>query len=257
VTGLLVAIAAVVGLVLGRFGAIAADRIPRREPLLGGWDRCPRCGASAGMAGNIPVLGFALQRGHCRSCGAALSPRDPLIELLSALLFGLAALKFHLRVETIVYAAFFWVLLVLAAIDLEHKLLPDRVVYPALAVGAAGLVVAALVGGYPDALVHAAIGAALFGGFLFVVAFINPAGMGGGDVKLAFLLGMFLGYLDGWGVVMVGMFLSFVLGGVIGVIAMLVSGGGRKMQVPFGPFLVLGTAIAVFVGHSILSAYLG
>jgi leader peptidase (prepilin peptidase)/N-methyltransferase len=180
-----------------------------------------------------------------------------LIEVAAAVLFGLAAWKFHLHLETIVYAAFFWVLLVLSAIDLEHKLLPDRVVFPALAAGAAGLLVAALVGGYPDALVHAAIGAAIFGGFLFVVAFINPAGMGGGDVKLSFLLGMFLGYLDGWGIVMVGMFLSFVLGGVIGLVAMVVSGGGRKMQLPFGPFLALGTTIAVFVGHSVLAAYLG
>jgi leader peptidase (prepilin peptidase) / N-methyltransferase len=253
----LVSIAALIGLVLGRFAAIAADRIPRREPLLGGWDRCPRCGAAAGIAGSIPLLGFALQRGHCGSCGARLSLRCPLIELASAALFGLATLKFHMRLETIVYAAFFWVLVVLAAIDLEHRLLPDRVVFPALAAGSAGLVIAAFVGGYPDALVHAAVGAAIFGGFLFVVAFINPAGMGGGDVKLAFLLGMFLGYLDGWGVVLVGMFLSFVLGGVIGVIVMLISGGGRKMQVPFGPFLVLGTTIAIFLGHSILSAYLG
>jgi leader peptidase (prepilin peptidase) / N-methyltransferase len=257
VIGALVGVAALVGLVLGRFAALAADRIPRREPLFGGWDRCPHCGAALGIASSIPLLGFALQQGRCRRCGASLSLRPPLIELTSTLLFGLAAFKFHLRLETIVYAAFFWVLIVLAAIDLEHKLLPDRVVFPALAAGAAGLLIAALVGGYPDALIHAAVGAAIFGGFLFVVAFINPAGMGGGDVKLAFLLGMFLGYLDGWGVVMVGMFLSFVLGGVIGVIAMLISGGGRKMQVPFGPFLVLGTTIAIFLGHSILSAYLG
>jgi leader peptidase (prepilin peptidase)/N-methyltransferase len=256
-TGVLVACVALLGLLCGRVAGVAADRIPRREPLLGGWDRCPGCGATAGITGAIPLLGFALQRGRCHNCGAHLSRRNPLIELSSALLFGLAALKFHFRLETIVYAAFFWVLVVLSAIDLEHRLLPDRVVFPALAVGAAGLTIAAVAGGYPDALVHAAIGAAIFGGFLFVVAFVNPAGMGGGDVKLAFLLGMFLGYLDGWGVVMVGMFLSFVLGGVIGLIAMLVSGGGRKMQVPFGPFLVLGTMIAVFLGHSILSTYLG
>jgi leader peptidase (prepilin peptidase)/N-methyltransferase len=256
-TGVLVAVALVAGLLFGRFAGIAADRIPRREPLLGGWDRCPGCGATAGIAGKIPLLAFVMQRGRCHNCGAGLSPRYPLIELTSGLLFGLTALKFHFRLETVVYAAFFWVLVVLSAIDLEHRLLPDRVVFPALAAGAAGLIVASVVGGYPDALVHAAIGAAIFGGFLFVVAFINPAGMGGGDVKLAFLLGMFLGYLDGWGVVLVGMFLSFVLGGVIGLIAMLVTGGGRKMQVPFGPFLVLGTTIAIFLGHSILSAYLG
>jgi leader peptidase (prepilin peptidase)/N-methyltransferase len=173
------------------------------------------------------------------------------------LLFGLAAWKFGFRLEAAVYAAFFWVLLVLSLIDLEHRLLPDRIVFPSMVVGAGGLIVGALLRGYPEALVHAALGAAIFGGFLFVVAFIHPAGMGGGDVKLSFLLGMFLGYLDGWGVVMVGMFLSFVLGGVIGIVVMVVTGGGRKMQVPFGPFLALGTTIAVFVGRAILAGYLG
>jgi leader peptidase (prepilin peptidase)/N-methyltransferase len=257
VTGILVALAAVAGLFLGKLAGIAADRIPARTSVLGGWSACPNCGAASAWLDNIPLLGFALHRGRCQSCGAGRSIRYPLIELAAAVLFGLAAWKFHFHLETIVYAAFFWVLLVLSAIDLEHKLLPDRVVFPALAAGAVALTVAALVGGYPDALIHAAIGAAIFGGFLFVVAFINPAGMGGGDVKLSFLLGMFLGYLDGWGIVAVGMFLSFVLGGVIGLVAMVVSGGGRKMQLPFGPFLALGTTIAVFLGHSFLAAYLG
>ncbi|MDP9233997.1 MAG: A24 family peptidase [Actinomycetota bacterium] len=256
-TGLLIVLAALAGLFFGKLAGVVADRIPARSPLLKGWDACPNCGADAAWVDNIPLLGFALHRGRCQSCGVRCSIRYPLMELAAAVLFGLAAWKFHLHLETIVYAAFFWVLIVLSAIDLEHKLLPDRVVFPALAAGAAGLTVAALVGGYPDALVHAAIGAAIFGGFLFVVAFINPAGMGGGDVKLSFLLGMFLGYLDSWGIVMVGMFLSFVLGGVIGLVAMVVTGGGRKMQLPFGPFLALGTTIAVFLGHSVLTAYLG
>jgi leader peptidase (prepilin peptidase) / N-methyltransferase len=252
----LVAGAALVGAFVGRLAATAADRIPAREPVFRGWNRCPACG-EASLPPSIPVIGSVLHRGKCSSRAANLSLLPPVIELTAAVLFALTAWRFHWRVETFVYAAFFWALLLLSAIDLEHKLLPDRVVFPCLAVGAAGLVIAAFVGGYPRALVHAAIGAALFGGFLFLVAFVNPAGMGGGDVKLAFLLGMFLGYLDGWGIVMVGMFLSFVLGGVIGLAVMLLSGGGRKMQVPFGPFLALGTTIAIFLGHSILTAYLG
>jgi leader peptidase (prepilin peptidase)/N-methyltransferase len=252
----LVAGAALVGAFLGRLAATAAERIPAREPVFRGWNRCPACGETS-LAASIPVIGSLLHRGKCARRGVSISLRPPVIELAAAVLFALTAWKFDWRVETFVYAAFFWALLLLSAIDLAHKLLPDRVVFPCLAAGAAGLVVAAFVGGYPRALVHAAIGAAVFGGFLFVVAFINPAGMGGGDVKFAFLLGMFLGYLDGWGIVMVGMFLSFVLGGVIGLAAMLLSGGGRKMQVPFGPFLALGTTIAIFIGHSILTAYLG
>lgn len=249
--------AAVTGLFLGKLAGTAADRIPQHRSIWVGWNACPRCGVPNSIARNIPVVGYALQRGRCDRCDQSIPLRYPLTEIAAAVLFALAAWKFGSRIETVVYAAFFWILLVLSLIDLEHKLLPDRVVFPSLVVGAAGLVLAAAVGGYPDALVHAALGAAIFGGFLFVVAFIYPAGMGGGDVKLSFLLGMFLGYLDGWGVVLVGMFLSFVLGGVIGVVVMLITGGGRKMQVPFGPFLALGATLAVFAGHALLTGYLG
>jgi leader peptidase (prepilin peptidase) / N-methyltransferase len=257
VTPFLVAVAAIGGLMAGSFAANAAYGIPRREGVLSGGSRCSRCDSATGPLENIPLVGFVVQRARCRRCGGSLLLRYPLLELASSVLFVLSALRFHWRLETVVYAAFFWVLLVLTVIDLDHRLLPDRVVYPSLVAGGAGLIVAAVVGGYPEALVHAAIGSVIFGGFLFIVAFIHPAGMGGGDVKLSFLLGMFLGYLDGWGVVVVAMFLSFVLGGVIGVIVMVVTGGGRKTQVPFGPFLVLGTVLGTFLGHALLRAYLG
>jgi leader peptidase (prepilin peptidase)/N-methyltransferase len=95
----------------------------------------------------------------------------------------------------------------------------------------------------------------VFGGFFFLVAFIYPAGMGGGDVKLAFVLGTFVGYAGGVGAVLAGMFLSFLLGGVIGIIAMRVSGKGRKTQIPFGPFLALGSVLAVFLGERIADGY--
>ncbi len=106
-------------------------------------------------------------------------------------------------------------------------------------------------------MLDAAIGAAMFGGLFFLVAYAYPAGMGGGDVKLAFVLGTFLGYLGGAGIVLVGMFLSFFIGGIVGVVLLAASGGDRKTQVPFGPFLALGTVLAVFAGRGILDAYLG
>jgi leader peptidase (prepilin peptidase)/N-methyltransferase len=148
------------------------------------------------------------------------------------------------------------VLVVLTAIDLEHKLLPNRVVYPAFVAGWALLAIAAVVDGDPGRLLGAAVGAATFGGFFFLVAFIYPAGMGGGDVKLAFVLGTFLGYLRAPGLVLLGMFLSFLIGSIIGVIVMRVGGGGRKTQVPFGPFLALGTVVAIFVGDPLVDLYL-
>ena len=103
----------------------------------------------------------------------------------------------------------------------------------------------------------AVAGALVFGGFFFAIAFIYPAGMGGGDVKLAAVLGTFLGYIGGIGLTLVGMFIAFLLGGFVGVAIILSKGGSRKSQVPFGPFLAMGSVIAIFAGREILDAYLG
>lgn len=248
--------AGLLGLIFGSFATVAAYRIPRRESIVGGRSRCPNCQATITALENVPVLSWLVLRGRCRHCGHPISVRYPLIELATGALFALAAYKFGVSADAVAYAAFFWVLVVLTVIDLDYKLLPNRVVYPAFVAGWVVLVVAAFVSGEPRRLVTAAIGAALCGGFFFLVAFIYPAGMGGGDVKLAFVLGTFLGYL-GIGLVVVGMFLSFLLGAVIGLIAMAATGGGRKMQIPFGPFLALGTVIAIFAGPKLLDLYLG
>ena len=247
--------AGVLGLIFGSFGTVAAYRIPRRETIVTGRSKCPNCGRQIRATENIPVLSYLALRGKCPGCGMGISPRYPLTELLTGALFALAVAEFGVTVTAGVYAAFFWVLVVLTVIDLEHKLLPNRVVYPTFVIGWVGLIAAALIDGDTGDLRRAAIGALVFGGFFFVVAFIYPPGMGGGDVKLAFALGSFLGFAGGVGAVVVGMFLSFLLGGVIGLIAMKVSGKGRKMQIPFGPFLALGSAIAVFVGDTIASGY--
>lgn len=254
--GLLVAYAAVVGLIFGSFATVAAHRIPKRQTIVRGRSRCPSCGAQIRALDNLPLLSFVLLRGRCRSCGWAIPWRYPLIEAVTALLFALCAWRFGLSVSAVVFAGFFWVLVVLTVIDLDHKLLPDRVVYPTFVAGWAGLALAALADGATQRLDDAAFGALVFGGFFFLLGFIYPAGMGGGDIKLAFVLGTFLGYAGGLGAVLAGMFLSFLIGALAGVVAMTRSGGGRKMQIPFGPFLALGTALAVFAGERLARAYL-
>ncbi len=249
--------AAVLGLVFGSFATVMAYRIPRRESPVSGRSKCPACGHTITASENIPVVSWLLQRGRCRHCKERISVRYPLTELATAILFVASVLRFGVSLEALVYAAFFWILVVLSSIDLEYKLLPNRVVYPAFVAGWLGLAAVALLDGAPERLVGAALGAAVFGGLLFVVAFIYPAGMGGGDVKLAFVLGTFLGYVGGVGVTLVGMFLSFLLGGVIGVVLILVAGGSRKSQLPFGPFLATGSVIGILAGVPLLSAYLG
>ena len=250
-----VILAFVLGLIFGSFGTVAAYRIPRHETIVTGRSKCPNCGRQIKAHENIPVVSYLILRGKCPGCGTRISLRYPLTELVTAVLFALSVVKFEVSVTAAVYAGFFWVLVVLTVIDLEHKLLPNRIVYPTFVAGWAGLVAAALIDGDTDRLRSAALGAVVFGGFFFVVAFIYPAGMGGGDVKLAFVLGTFVGYAGGVGAVLAGMFLSFLLGGVIGIVAMKLSGAGRKTQIPFGPFLALGSVIAIFLGERIVDAY--
>lgn len=203
------------------------------------------------------MFSYVFQRGRCRHCGASISFRYPSIEIVTAILFALAYWKFGLSLRAVAFAAFFWVLVVLTVIDLEHKLLPTRIIYPAVLAGWVLLAVDAFVRDDVDRLLDAAIGMAIFSGFFFVIAFAVPRGMGMGDVRLALLLGTFLGYLGGIGFVLLGMFMSFLLGGVIGMIVAAVTKGGRKMKIPFGPFLAAGTLVAIFLGRQILDAYLG
>lgn len=253
---LLVAFTGILGLIFGSFGTVASWRIPRRETIVSGRSHCPKCGAQITALENVPVLSWLFLKGRCRHCGNPISARYPLIELTTGILFALSAAKFEWSVETFVYAAFFWVLVVLTVIDLDHKLLPNRVVYPTFVAGWAGLVAAAIVDGTTDRLLDAAIGAAIFGGTFFLIALIAPRGMGFGDVKLAFVLGTFLGYVR-IGLVPLGMFLAFLTGALTGIGVMMRRGGGRKMQIPFGPFLALGTVLAIFAGDPLLDAYLG
>ena len=253
-TAIVVVFTGILGLIFGSFGTVAAWRIPRRENIVSGRSRCPSCGATITALENVPVLSWLVLRGRCRHCANPISIRYPLIELTTGVLFALAAAKFGWSVETFVFAAFFWVLVVLTVIDLDHKLLPNRIVYPTFVLGWAGLVAAAIADGTTDRLLDAAIGSAIFGGTFFLIALIAPRGMGFGDVKLAFVLGTFLGYTR-LGLVPLGMFLAFFTGAVTGVVAMLLSGGGRKMQIPFGPFLALGTVLAIFAGDPALDWY--
>lgn len=252
---MLIAAAAVLGLIFGSFGTVAAHRIPRRETIVTGRSRCPVCGHTITWIENIPVLSYLIQGGRCRNCRARISPRYPLQEIAAAVLFAGAAAKFGLSVEAVVFAMFFWTLLVLSVIDLEHRLLPNRVVYPTFVAGWIALAGAAAATGEPERLVGAFWGMVVFGGFFFVVGFLFPAGMGGGDVKLSFVLGTFLGYLGGAGLAAVGMFLSFLFGSVLGLVIMFLSPEGRKTKIPFGPFLALGTVVTVFVGRALLDAY--
>jgi leader peptidase (prepilin peptidase)/N-methyltransferase len=243
-----------VGLLVGSFLNVVIWRVPRNESVVSPRSRCPQCGHEIRGRDNIPVISWLLLRARCRDCGAHVSARYPLVELAAAVLFGLLAWHFGLHVVLIAYLYLGAISIALALIDIDLKKLPDALTLPSYPIAAVLLTVGALTAHQPFDLARAATGGAALFALYAVLWFIYPKGMGLGDVKLAGVLGMYLGYL-GWGALAVGAFLGFALGGVIGVTLMAVGRATRKSKIPFGPFMLSGAMVAVFFGARLAHAY--
>jgi leader peptidase (prepilin peptidase)/N-methyltransferase len=242
-----VTFAGVLGAIAGSFLNVVAYRLPRRESIVSPGSRCPGCGAPVRPYDNVPIVSYLVLRGRCRGCSARISPRYPLVEALTAALC-VGVVIAHPSGAPLVLGVLLVLLLVPAAvIDLEHRIVPNRLT-------AAGALLALALGtildpaGEPERLIAGA-GA---GGLLLVAALAYPGGMGMGDVKLAGMMGLFLG--RGVAAALAIAFLSGTLAGVA-IIARKGVRGGRKTAVPFGPFLALGGVVAVFAGSEIVHAY--
>lgn len=242
------------GLAVGSFLNVVIYRVPRKESVVRPRSRCPGCGTQLADRDNIPVLSWILLRGRCRTCGEPISARYPLVELGTAGLFVAAALRFGLDWVLPAYLVFFAALVAVTFIDLEHYIIPNRIVYPTLFVSVPLLVLAAAAQNEWSELLRAGEGAALAWGFLLVVHLIQPRGMGFGDVRLAAVLGLFLGWLD-LRHVFLGLFLGFLFGSLSSITLIALRRRGRKDQIPFGPFLAAGAVVAVLFGSPIISWY--
>jgi leader peptidase (prepilin peptidase)/N-methyltransferase len=240
------------GLAIGSFMTVVTERVPAGMSVVSPRSRCPRCGVEIANRDNVPVVGWVLLRGRCRNCGERISARYPLLELSSAVLFSGAFLVYE-SLWVAVAVAFLLVLMpAIAAIDIEHRIIPNRLMYPALIAFPAYLAIARLFGAPVD-LVRMAAGFAAYGGALFVVAIVSR-GMGMGDVKLAALIGLVLGSI-GLGYVGVAAGAAIVLGGIGAIVALLL-GQGRKAAIPFGPYLAAGAVVSAFWGADISAWYL-
>jgi leader peptidase (prepilin peptidase)/N-methyltransferase len=232
-------------LALGSFLNVVAARVPLRRSVVRPASACMSCGQELAWYDNVPVASWLWLRGRCRSCGAGISARYPAVELATAALVAACFVKFGLSGDAFLAAFFCVVLVALSAIDLEHRIVPNRIVLPAA-------LVVLVVHTALDPSPAWALGALGASGFLFAAALAYPAGMGMGDVKLALLLGAMLGKLVG-----VGLMLGMVAALVPSVVLLARHGSAaRKMGIPFAPFLALGALIALFAGHSLLDAYL-
>jgi leader peptidase (prepilin peptidase)/N-methyltransferase len=238
------ALALAPGLALGSFLNVVAARVPLKRSLLSPGSACMSCEREIAWYDNVPLLSYALLRGRCRSCGAHIPLRYPAVELVTALLVAGCVWKFGLSGSAAVAAFVCLALVAVSATDLEHRIIPNRIVVPA------GLIVLAA-----NTALHPgpqwAIGAVGASGFLFIAALAYPAGMGMGDVKLAFLMGAALGKT-----VPVALFLGVFAALIPGLVLIARHGrAARKMGIPFGPFLALGAVVALFAGHELLHAY--
>jgi leader peptidase (prepilin peptidase) / N-methyltransferase len=243
----LVAIAFVGGLLVGSFLNVVAHRLPLGESLVRPRSRCPECGAAIRPYDNVPVLSWLVLRGRCRDCGAPISPRYPLVELATGVLYAAVAIAADDALDVALGLLLVTALVPITLIDLEHRLIPNRITAPAAV--AALVAIVALDTGF---LVEALVAAGAAGGFFLLAAIASPRGMGMGDVKLVAMLGLYLGRAVGPAIL-----LALVVGVVVGmaIIARKGATAGRKTAVPFGPFLALGGLVAYFVGDAIVDSY--
>ena len=244
----------VLGLAVGSFLNVVIHRVPKKESVVTPRSRCPQCGTELAPRDNIPVVSWLVLRGKCRTCSAPISVRYPLVELATALLWVAMAVRFGADWALPAYLVLAASLLAISVIDLELYIIPNRIVYPTLAIAAPLLVAAALLNDDVDAIKRAAIGGLAAFIALFVIHVISPRGMGFGDVRLSGVLGMYLGWID-LSLVFLGLFLGFLLGAVVGIGLMVVGRRGRKDAVPFGPFLAAGALLAILFSDPLLRAY--
>jgi leader peptidase (prepilin peptidase)/N-methyltransferase len=237
---------ALAGAAIGSFLNVVIYRLPRGESLVSPGSRCPGCGVAVAAYDNVPVISWIALHGRCRSCGESISARYPVIELLTATAFVAVALARGLEPELVALLPFTAVLIAVAGIDLEHRIVPNRIVVPAAIFG---LVASAAVrpGELPELLIA---GAAAFLALL-LAALVYPAGMGMGDVKLAGVMGLYLG-----AAVAPAMIVAFGVGTLVGVVKLAREGAeARKHGVPFAPFLALGGLVGLIAGPELVDLY--
>jgi leader peptidase (prepilin peptidase) / N-methyltransferase len=232
------------GLAIGSFLNVVAARVPLRRSIVSPPSSCMACGNRIAWYDNVPLVSWLALRGRCRGCSQPIPFRYPAVELVTALLLAGCILAFGLSARFAVSAAFCAVLVAVSAIDLEHRIIPNRIVVPA---AAAALLVQTALEPSPEW----ALGALGASGFLFAAALAYPAGMGMGDVKLALLMGAVLGRT-----VSVALMAGMVAAMLPSLYLFARHGkAARKMGIPFGPFLAIGSLVALFWGHDLLHAY--
>jgi leader peptidase (prepilin peptidase)/N-methyltransferase len=253
---LLMVVVVVAGLLVGSFLTVVVDRVPNGGSVMTPPSRCGSCGLRLGPLDLVPVLGWLALRGKCRQCGAPIGYAPIVLEPTTAALFALFAWEFQdQRAAIPAYCILAATLVAQTWIDLETQRLPREITYTGIVLGGIALAVAAIVLDEPERIWMAALGAGIGLAIMWAIYTLSMGGMGDGDVRLSPLLGMYLGWINP-GIVAPGLFFGFIAGAVVSVALMATSRAGRRTAVPFGPFLALGTVVAVFLGQPFVDAVL-
>ena len=246
--GFLPAVFFIVGTCIGSFLNVCIFRLPRRESIIFPASHCMNCGTKLKPVDNIPLVSYLFLGGRCRYCRARISWQYPMVELLTGVLFTLAAIRFGLQWNTLIAVILISISIVVSVIDFKIQIIPNSISLP-------GIVLGLLINLFPSSPVsflNALYGMALGGGLFYVVALVSKGGMGGGDIKLIAMFGAFLG----WKNCLVTIFCGVLLGSLVGITLLLLRRKGRKDPIPFGPFLCIGALISLFYGREIIYWYL-
>lgn len=245
------AVVFLLGALIGSFLNVCIYRIPAEESIVSPGSRCQGCLTPIRWYQNVPILSYLALRGRCGSCGIRISPRYPLVEALTGILFVLVFHAFGFQWATPIYWAFVAALVVITFIDLDHQIIPDVISLPGIPVGfLASFAIPWIF--WTDSLFGILAG----GGSLYLVALVyelltKKEGMGGGDIKLLAMIGAFLG----WQAILPVIFLSSLTGSLVGIPVMLFRKADRTLAIPFGPFLALGAVIYLLWGRALIAWY--
>jgi leader peptidase (prepilin peptidase)/N-methyltransferase len=243
----------ILGLIVGSFSNVCIYRIPGNESIIYPASHCPKCHSNILPKDNIPLLSYILLKGKCRNCKTKISIQYPVVEFLSGLIYLIIYLLYGLSVQTLIYILLSSALIIIAFIDLNQQIVPDVISLPGIVIGCILSFFVSYI-----SFINSALGVVVGGGIILIIGITGSVifkkeAMGGGDVKLAAMIGAFLG----WRYIIVSLFLGFFLGALTGIILIMTKIKKREDAIPFGPFIVLGSFITLIWGEQIISWYLG
>ena len=243
----------ILGLIVGSFSNVCIYRIPRNESIIFPASHCPKCHSPIKPADNIPLLSYILLKGRCRNCKSKISIQYPIVELLTGLIYLIIYLVYGLSIQSLIYIILSSALVIISFIDLNEQIVPDVISLP-------GIVIGFIISFFVPyiSFINSALGILVGGGIILIIGLAGSAifkkeAMGGGDVKLAAMVGAFLG----WKYIIISLFLGFFIGALAGILLILSKIKSREDDIPFGPFIVLGSFITLLWGEKIISWYIG